>query len=578
MRISKLKIRNFRSIETLDMELPQLCALVGPNNAGKSNIMLALHRVLGRDWARVVDFDDVRDRYRQDPDRDVEIVATVDPPITYRKFKAAPASEIHALSFKLARYKKEREGEPRLIQECLDAKGKVVNVAASVPKKGEQLKHEPLHRIPNEVQKELPLIYIRANRTLAHQLPGAQYSVLRWLFEDIDKDFNDPERTVPVEKPDGTSVEMPRAKRWGQLMKAAMDLLRTPKFKELESEINQNALRQLGFAPDTDSDELSFMFGPCDTIDFYRSLELHVREAGLTLNATELGQGFQNALVLAILQAFEQRRKKGAVLLIEEPEISLHPQGQRALYSTLMSISADNQVVYATHSPHFVGVPDYETVRLVRRTPDGTKVRKSKLAPSDGLRERLRKEADPERSELFFARRLLLVEGDTEKLALPEYAKRLGIDLDRAGATIVEVGGKRNLMNFAELAASFEIPTGVLYDTDSGNKEDREDDPEMNTALENFDDAEKQRVTWALNEDYESVLRTALTEQRYQELCQAHPKLGKPTRARLIAEDPSTPIPPELETALRWLESGSSTQTEQTPQGGDEVGVREPPG
>jgi predicted ATP-dependent endonuclease of OLD family len=48
--------------------------------------------------------------------------------------------------------------------------------------------------------------------------------------------------------------------------------------------------------------------------------------------------------------------------------------------------------------------------------------------------EKLRKEVDPERGELFFARRLLVVEGDTEKLAFPEYATRLPLDLNRAGA------------------------------------------------------------------------------------------------------------------------------------------------
>jgi hypothetical protein len=41
-------------------------------------------------------------------------------------------------------------------------------------------------------------------------------------------------------------------------------------------------------------------------------------------------------------------------------------------------------------------------------------------------------------------------EGDTEKLAFPEYAKALGIDLDQAGATIIEVEGKRNPIEFVQ--------------------------------------------------------------------------------------------------------------------------------
>ena len=48
LRISKLAIENFRSIEDITLDLPQVCALVGPNNAGKSNILEALRRVLVR--------------------------------------------------------------------------------------------------------------------------------------------------------------------------------------------------------------------------------------------------------------------------------------------------------------------------------------------------------------------------------------------------------------------------------------------------------------------------------------------------------------------------------------------------
>src|SRR5215510_7896895 len=56
MRISRLRISNFRSIQGLEIDLPQICALVGPNNAGKSNLLLAIHRVLGRDWVTVSSF------------------------------------------------------------------------------------------------------------------------------------------------------------------------------------------------------------------------------------------------------------------------------------------------------------------------------------------------------------------------------------------------------------------------------------------------------------------------------------------------------------------------------------------
>ena len=67
MRITRLEIENFRSIRSLELDLPQMGAFVGPNSAGKSNIMLAVRKVLGQDWVSVSSFSEA-DVYQRDPD------------------------------------------------------------------------------------------------------------------------------------------------------------------------------------------------------------------------------------------------------------------------------------------------------------------------------------------------------------------------------------------------------------------------------------------------------------------------------------------------------------------------------
>ena len=557
MKISKIHIENFRSIKSLDLDVPQICCVVGPNNAGKSNILLAIQRVLARDWVSVTSFDEL-DVYAHKHDLDVTIQISFEPGIPFARFKGVEPVAIRTLAFEYTRYKVGPEkGRRRLEQKCFDEHGKPSMVLAKAPRKGEKHEYQPLVNIPSDVRESVPLIYIGTNRALKEQLPGARYSMLRQLFEDIDRDLQDPKLTVKVKQQDGSEVEVSRLQRFQALMEGAVSLLRTDSFKALESSIKKNALQQLGFDPATDTDKLDLFFSPFDTMDFYKALDLRVREGDFSVSATELGEGIQNALVLAILKAFEERRKQGAILLIEEPEMFLHPQMQRSLYKTLRDIGKTNQIIYTTHSPHFISIPEYNEVVIVRKDTDGTKVRCSNLPTNEKRREKLIKELDPERNELFFASRLLLVEGDTEKLALPEYAKRLNLDLDRAGATIVEVGGKRNLPEFAQIAASFEVPTGIVYDEDSSDFDDKGEESKFNTALDGFARKDGSVSVWRFSKKYEDHLRKAVGERKYQEVCQKYPNVGKPTRARLIATEAELSIPDPVPGILAWLTNKS---------------------
>jgi putative ATP-dependent endonuclease of OLD family len=555
LRISRLVIKNFRSIEDITLDLSQVCALVGPNNAGKSNILEALRRVLGTGWVSVSSFT-AEDVFMHDSARDITISCSVEPPIQFQRFKGAPTTPIHGLRFEYTRYKiGEKKGQPRLEQSCRDTNGAQPSVLAKAPKAGQSHQYERLVGVPSEVRDAIPLIYIGTNRSLKEQLPSARYSLLRQMFEDINRRLQDKSDTVTVKHQDGTESQVPRVERFRSLMRAALLLLRTDAFTQVEASIKKNVLRQLGFDPTADTAKIDLYFTPLDSFDFYKTLDLLIKEDGFTISAQEMGEGMQNAIVLAILQAFEETQKQGAILLIEEPEMFLHPQMQRSLYKTLLRIGEKNQVIYTTHSPHFVAVPDYEQVQLVRRSAGSTKVFPSALATDSARREKLIKELDPERNELFFATRLLIVEGDTEKLVFPEYAKALGIDLDQAGATIIEVGGKRNLMEFARIAISFGIPTGIVYDKDSSDfpKDKRAEEDAYNAQLDALAKTNGTAQVWRFDANYEDHLRKAVEETKYQTLCQKFPNVGKPTRARLIAMEAGLAIPDPVEAILRWL-------------------------
>jgi predicted ATP-dependent endonuclease of OLD family len=552
MRIKTLKITNFRSIkDTCVINLGQINAFIGPNNAGKSNILNVIYRVLVRDWVTVNNFDE-DDVYLKEHDRDIEIEIEFQEPYLYQAFKDTEPSPIPKIKFTYTRYKiGEYKGQRRLEKNCLSIHDGTIQVLAEKPKMGTPLKYRPLTTIPQEMQENIPVIFIGPDRSLKNQLPNARNSLLGTLLNDINNDFNREDNKIVIKQPDGREIEISRKDRFQQCINEAITSLRTEEFLKLEKSIKDNALHQLGFDPEKETDKLDIYFNPLSSLEFYKSLEIWIKEHGFSINAIDLGTGFQNALVISILKAFEERRKAGALFLIEEPEMYLHPQMQRSLYKTLRNIGAKNQILYVTHSPNFITIPEYDELRIVRKDKDGTKVKHSTLPQDPRLKEKFTKELDPERNELFFAQRILIVEGDTEKLALPEYSKRMGFDFDKVGSTIIEVGGKRNIIDFIELALSLDIPTAIAYDIDSSDfKDKRDEEIEFNKRLEGYKD--KGVTIFRFDKNYEQELKKYWTEDKYQEYCRKFEKISKPVRARLFALDPDLTIPYFIKPIVNW--------------------------
>lgn len=162
----------------------------------------------------------------------------------------------------------------------------------------------------------------------------------------------------------------------------------------------------------------------------------------------------------------------GELLLIEEPELFLTPQAQRYLYRLLRAFAeGGNQVIYSTRSAAFVDAAHHEEIVRLDRQPAGPILRRTASgALSDAERVRLAAEFDHERSEMFFADKVVLVEGQTERIALPAVFRAMGHDPDAEGIAIVEVGGKANLPLAARLLRPLAIPFVVVFDADSGEQ------------------------------------------------------------------------------------------------------------
>lgn len=156
-------------------------------------------------------------------------------------------------------------------------------------------------------------------------------------------------------------------------------------------------------------------------------------------------------------------------LIFEEPELHLSPQRSREMYSLLIKLSEIGvQIVMETHSSYFVGLKQYKSICLIKKIKNDIKVYQytGKLLNGDEIKNfNMNYWINPDRGEMFFAKKVILVEGQTDKIALSYLAKKLGIY--NYNYSIVECGSKSIIPQFIKILNAYKIPYVVVYDKDN---------------------------------------------------------------------------------------------------------------
>ncbi len=477
MKISRIHIEYFRSIKQLGFEPGRYCVLIGENNSGKSNILRALTLALSETWPSERNFSE-EDFYNQDTTHDIVIQVYFDK--TIEEWRNNFKIEIAGIELRCHAYKKEVKGKPAgtlsVDYNCITKTGKHATYPAEKLEKGQQYKGQWFpFRVTREIRDCLPFIFVDVVREYDRQSPSSRWSILRRLFSEVNTEFLNDKTKLKFTKADGTVVEITPKEAFEGAVKDAYKYLRTNSFKEIERCLAKNAIEQMGL--DAEENKVELHFESHDPTNAYKQLQLYVDQMGICSPASEVGAGLQSAIVVAIFRTYEQLKKEGAIFAIEEPEVFLHPQKARYFATVLRSLAENgNQVFLTTHSPVFVQIHDPESVAVVRR-PDETgskifQVKSLELAESIKNTLRLLTEFDSQRNEVFFARRVMFVEGNTEKIAMPLIFKANGIDINRENVSIIECGGKAQILFFAQIAKAFSIPYVVLADEDIWKAQD----------------------------------------------------------------------------------------------------------
>lgn len=162
------------------------------------------------------------------------------------------------------------------------------------------------------------------------------------------------------------------------------------------------------------------------------------------------------------------------MLLIDEPELYLHPQAIEVVRASLSRLSAEGyQVAFSTHSANMIARPDASNTLLIRRTPEDGTICFPRIADAVNV---AIAEAEHQAATLFalsnstkvlFSEKIVLAEGKTEQTLLPDlFQHEAGRSLEEEKIGLVSLGGSSDVPKALPVLAAMGIPTKAIVDLD----------------------------------------------------------------------------------------------------------------
>ncbi|NDR54428.1 TOPRIM nucleotidyl transferase/hydrolase domain-containing protein [Actinomyces sp. 565] len=473
MRIRTLRLKNFQSFgpDPTEIELNQLTFVLGPNGAGKTAVLVALARL----------FSPLPALRRVQPE-DFHVPATVNPDLVDNELwievdiefaEAADEGETHpSIPAFFTHMAMEAPAEPPRVRvrltAILDADGYIdekIEYITQVDANGEPMQRSGMsrhdrafievHYLPARRDPVDHIAYTTAS-LLGRMLRAADWTHERSELARLTKEISTMMASNDAVMDIGAEIQ----KTWAVLHKGVF--FKDPAIAFGRGEI-EGVLRQLTviFAPGPAGDVVSFE----RLSDGQKSL--------LYISLVLAWQGIARKVLSGEEVAFDPDRLRPPVhivIALEEPENSLAPHYLGRIVRQLREASdkEDVQGVVATHAPALLHRAEPEDIRFLRLAEDRTTTVRTITMPSDtDEAAKYVREAVLAYPELYFARLVVLGEGDSEQIVLPRVLAAAGIAEDDVSVCVVPLGG-RHVNHFWRLLEHLDIPYITLLDLDCG--------------------------------------------------------------------------------------------------------------
>ncbi len=535
MKISEIEISGFKSLRHLKMKINDMHILIGANNAGKSNILESLNlfftaskcavssnmfcQLGGNDCDKIeitVSFEHLTDEEKKrflkhigdgklkvrrvaERERDekgslsdgtlgpfLSVVQKPNDPLLGLKKTEITSTTVKELvdNYKLPSYVNGTRGPT--VEKVKENWESLCRDLASIKGMSPEFIESTVLGYTSVAQGNLPkFLWLPAVREATDELKTTQNTLFGEIFKQIIQTEDLGFSTTVQEKLGEINDALNPVRSDGAVIEPDAISI----FESEMTEIYQEHM------PDV-TVHLNFQLPTLEKLLFSGSI-IKVND-GVISTIDNKGHGAQRLFILSLLRLYAKRlvlnsgeSERTFILAIEEPEIYLHPPAQRNLFSILKRMSSQRQILLCTHSPYFIDMHEYRNVCVVYRDSKHhpTKIFQTNqdIFDTDENNDfKLISQIDPTRSEIFFSKKVILVEGDTERLTLPIIAERMGIDVALQGITIIASGGKTLIPFFMTILNIFNIPYLAMYDEDPFQESEN---------IEDLDETERSKLS-----------------------------------------------------------------------------------
>ncbi len=421
MRITAVKIRNFRGIKSLDLELGPVTVLIGENNSGKTSVLDALRLCLKDLGPRRRTVFDALDFHLADHTAEPSSADPIEIDVTFADSPDEPWDD------NLMR----RLGRLRVLQ--VDGAG-----ANSVHLRVDCVYD---HKVRDFSQNWsfLDLDGKRLARVPANALLRLQAEIRYFYLSALRDATRHFDARGPFWRPflKDSQLSQERKDKIEDKLREVNELVVSS--HESFSQVQAGLHSVQSVVPLASGEAVSIEAVPGRMFDMLARAQVQLgTTTGAKIPLGRHGEGTQSLAVLMLFSAFLEAHEDGAaVLALEEPEAHLHPSAIRALWTLVRDFAG--QKLISTHSGELLADTDIRNVRRLARTDDGIKA--FRIQPGLLTEEETRKfsyHVQQGQGALLFARCWLLVEGQTETWVYPAAARALGLNLDREGVRVVE--------------------------------------------------------------------------------------------------------------------------------------------